>query len=160
MGLLLFRADLWPVQLDHNAAGNKIVYRPFFGVEADGEKGEPSQERLEQVSEKGLYYIDAFGWISVVPDPDLFYILSECASKDDEQGLIDCPDTKEQNDPDPTGGIVAEQGGEYEHEHDNEDPVDEDGLDSVQQERVFVFWDIIFGEKIFFHSSQNNTFVR
>ena len=120
------------------------MYRPLFGVEADGEKGKPSQERLEQVPEKSLYNIDAFFWIGVIPYPDLLYVLSQRTSKDDEQGFIDRPDAKEKDDPDPVGGIIIEQGGKYEHEHNDEYPVDEDGLYPVQQERVIIYWDIIF----------------
>ena len=55
----------------------------FFGVEADGEKGEPAQGCFEDVPEKSLYNIDPFGGVGVISDPDLFYILPQCASKDD-----------------------------------------------------------------------------
>jgi len=88
----------------------------------------------------------------MIPDPDLLYILPERASKDDQQGLIDRPDAKEQDDPDPVGGIVVEQRGKYEHEHDNEDAIDKDGLHPVQQQGVIVPGDVFFGEKVFFRS--------
>src|SRR5690348_14167201 len=132
------------LDLNHDAAGNKVMYRPLFRVEADGEKGKPSQHRLEKVPEKSLYDIDTPGRIGVIPYPDLFYILSQGAAKDDEQGLIDCPDAKEQDDPDPVGGIVIEQRGKYEHEHDDEGAIDKDRLYPVQQEGVVLFWDIVF----------------
>ena len=119
--------------IDHYAAGDEVVDGPSLLVAGYGKKGYPAKYRLKNIADKGSKDIDTSVRIAMVLYPESFNILTQGATKNNEQWLIDFPDSKKQSDPGPVrnGSKFIKEPGKEEHEHANKYAVDKYGLNPV-----------------------------